>query len=478
MDPQQVTLTTALNVSRQLTDSLLDQDPATGALKPWLAKTWEANNDLTQFTFTLRDGVTFSDETPLNADVVKANFDALFKLGAKASLASQLLAGYTGTDVVDPTTIKVNFSAPNAQFLQGTSTTTLSMLGNASTKATPEERCQSIVGSGPFTLDSYTQNDSVELSRRAGYNWGSELRKHTGEALVQNISFPIIAENSVRTGGLASGEFDVIQDVPYADEARFKTDEFHLYAAANPGIPNSLFVNTTKGVLGDAVVRQAMQIGVNRDEINTLTGSTSGKPPTSALTSTTNGYVSQADAMKYNPDAAKAMLESDGWAMGADGIYAKGGAKLSATVTAFYAQDVLEAAQIQLKKIGIDLKLKMVTAGDFFGAVASHDYELLGAGLTRTDPDVLRVALSKESSSAWGVMDNPELESMLEEQSRTGDAAARQVIVAKIQALVIKEAYIIPTLETVQLHGSTNKVSGIVFDSASRVNLYDMAIAK
>ncbi|AIY02288.1 ABC-type dipeptide/oligopeptide/nickel transport system, periplasmic component [Arthrobacter sp. PAMC 25486] len=478
LDPQQVTLTTALNVSRQLTDSLLDQDPASGELKPWLAKTWASNDDLTQFTFTLRDDVTFSDETKLTADVVKANLDALFDMGAQASLASQLLAGYTGTDVVDPTTIKVSFSAPNAQFLQGASTTTLGMVSEATTKASAEERCQGILGSGPFVLDSYTQNDSVEISQRAGYNWGSELRQHTGESLVKTVSFPIISENSVRTGGLASGEFDVIQDVPYADEARFTSADYNLYAAANPGIPNSLIANTSKGLLGDATVRKALQMGLDREEINTLTGSASGKAPSSALTSTTTGYVSQADAMTFDAAGAKALLEGDGWTLGADGIYAKDGKALTISVTAFYAQDVLEAVQMQLKKIGVDLKLNMVTAGDFFGAVASHDYEFLGAALTRTDPDVLRVALSKDSGSAWGIIDNPELEKLLQEQAKTADADARQALVAKVQALVIKEGYVIPTLETVQLHASTSNVSGIVFDSASRINLYDMTVAK
>ncbi|WP_427015987.1 ABC transporter substrate-binding protein [Pseudarthrobacter sp. P1] len=475
MDPQQVTLTTALNVSRQLTDSLLDQDPATGELKPWLAKRWESNADLTKFTFTLRDGVTFSDGTALTADVVKANLDALFALGAKASLASQLLAGYTGTEVADASTFSVDFSAPNAQFLQGTSTTTLGMLAQSTTAATAEERCQTVIGSGAFVLDSYTKNDSVEISKRAGYNWGSELRKHSGEALTAHVSFPVITENSVRTGGLASGEFDVIQDLPYADEARFTTDAYHVYAAANPGIPNSLVANTAKGVLADTAVRQAIMMGLDRTEINTLAGSTSGKAPTSALTSSTGGYASQAVAMKFNADGAKAKLEADGWTLGSDGIYAKDGAKLTVTVTAFYAQDVLEAAQMQLKKIGVDLQLKMVTAGDFFGAVAKKDYEFLGAALTRTDPDVLRVALSAKSKAAWGVIADPELESLLAEQASIADAGKRADVVAKIQARVIDQAYVIPTLETVQLHASAAKVTGIEFDSASRVNLFDMA---
>ncbi|WP_285728062.1 ABC transporter substrate-binding protein [Psychromicrobium xiongbiense] len=478
LDPQQVTLTTALNVSRQMVDSLLDQDPKSGKIVPWLATTWKSNDTLTEFSFTLRDGVTFSDGSALTADAVKANFDALAKLGpAKASLASQYLAGYTGTTVTDPKSFKVTFSAPNAQFLQGSTTTTLGLVAQKSTEATADQRCQGIVGSGPFTLTSYTKNDSVNIAQRAGYNWGSELRGHQGVTYVKSVRFPIIAENSVRTGGLASGEFDLIQDLPYADEARFTNDKYHLFAAANPGVPNSLIANTTKGFLGDVNVRKALMMGTNRQEINDLTGSRSGKAPTSALTSSTPGYTSQADLMKFDPQGAKALLQKDGWTLGSDGYFAKDGKKLTLTVTAFYAQDVFEAAQIQLKKVGIDLQLKMVTSGDFFGAIASGNYELIGGALTRTDPDVLRVLLSKNAKSHWGIIDDPQLEDLLAKQAQTADTAARQKLIDDAQKRIIDQAYLVPLLETVQLHGASAKTTGLVFDSASRINLYDLRVA-
>lgn len=476
IDPQQVTVTTGLNVARQLVDSLLDQNPETGELVPWLAETWTSNGDLTSFDFTLRDGVTFSDGTELTADVVAANFDAAMQLGASASLVSQYLAGYLGTTVTDESSFTVDFSAPNAQFLQGASTITLGIVSAASTKETPEARCQSIIGSGAFVLDSYVQNDSLEIVKREGYDWGSELRGHTGEAYADSITFPIIAENGVRTGGLTSGEFDIIQDLPYIDEARFTTDDYTLYAAANPGVPNSLIANTSKGVLAEEAVRQAVMIGLDRDEINELTGTASGKAPTSVLSSTTPGFTSQAEEMEFDRKGAIKLLEGAGWVEGADGIREKAGQKLTATVTGFYAQDVLEAAQIQLKEIGFDLQLNMVTAGDFFGAIASGEFEFLGAGLTRTDPDVLRVLLSKDAKSHWAVVDDAELEVMLAEQARTADTDARQAIIDDIQAHVVEKAYVIPTLETIQLHASSSSVSGIVFDSASRVNLFDVKL--
>lgn len=476
VDPQQTSVTTSLIVGRQLTDSLLDQDPETGEIVPWLASEWEVSDDLTSYSFTLRDDVTFSDGTPLTSEVVAANFDAISGLGASASLANGYLAGYAGTDITSDTEFTVNFSAPNVVFQQGATTISLGILSADTVATAAADRCQSVVGTGPFVLDSYVPNDSVVISKREGYDWASTLRGHEGEAYLDTVTFPIITEASVRTGGLQSGEYDVIQDVPYVDESRFAGDAYHLYAKANPGVPNSLVVNTSRGVLADEAVRQAVTKGLDRDQINVLTGSISGHAPTSVLTSSTPGYVDLGDTLAFDADAATKLLEDDGWVLGTDGIYAKDGQALSFTVTAFYAQDVLEAAQIQLKDIGIDMQLNMVASGDFFGAIASGDYDALGAGLTRTDPDALRSLLSTASPSRWGIVDDAELEALLQEQAQTADTAARQDLIAEIQQIVGERAYVIPTLETVQLHGSRAGVDGITFDSAARLHLYDTAV--
>jgi peptide/nickel transport system substrate-binding protein len=146
-------------------------------------------------------------------------------------------------------------------------------------------------------------------------------------------------------------------------------------------------------------------------------------------------------------------------------------------VTAFYDQPMLELVQIQLREIGVDLQLDMVTAGDFFGAVASRDYDFLYAALTRTDPDVLRVMLSQQAASHWVVVDDADLEGLLAEQASTSDPEARQAVVDEIQSTVIDRAYLMPVVEAAQLHASAAGVEGIEFDSASRLNLYDVSVA-
>lgn len=474
LDPQQVTLTTALNIGRQLVDSLVDQDPETGEIVPWLATEYTSDDTLTEFTFTLRDDVTFSDGSALTPDTVKANFDALAALGSTAALASQYLAGYEATEVVDESTVKVTFAEPNAQFLQGASTITLGMLSDASAALSAEERCQTPVGSGPFTLANYTANDSVELAAREGYDWGSELRTHTGDAAIKKITFAITPEPGVRTGGLQTGEFDMILDLPAADEARFGTDDFTIYARANPGIPHSLVPNTERPVVSDPAVRQAMILATDRAEISELTGSSKVPAATGVLSSATPSFLAQDDALGYDLDAAEQVLEEAGWTVGADGVREKDGTRLSVSVTAFYGQDVLETAQAQLAKAGIELKLNMVTAGDFFGAVASKDFDFLGAALTRTDPDVLRVMFSSASAAHWAVIADAELDAQLAQQAETADVAARDAILDQAQQRIVEQGYLVPLLEVAQVHASQKGVSGVEFDSSSRIVLYDV----
>ena len=89
---------------------------------------------------------------------------------------------------------------------------------------------------------------------------------------------------------------------------------------------------------------------------------------------------------------------------------------------------------------------------------------------------MLRVLLSAASPARWAIVDDAALESLLIEQSQTSDVDARQDLVDQIQTMVAEKAYVIPTLETVQLHSSRAGVEGLTFDSASRIHLYDVMV--
>uniref|UniRef100_UPI000594F408 ABC transporter substrate-binding protein n=1 Tax=Nocardia higoensis TaxID=228599 RepID=UPI000594F408 len=166
IDPQQVGSSDTLYSLRETVDSLTDQNPETGEIVPWLAQSWEVGPDAKSFTFRLRPGATFSDGSPVDAQVVKDNFDAIPKLGTLAILAKGYVNGYVGTEVLDDLTAKVTFDQPNAQFLQATSTAALGLVSRADTAKTPQQRCSDgVIGSGPFVLSEYVPNQSITIAK-------------------------------------------------------------------------------------------------------------------------------------------------------------------------------------------------------------------------------------------------------------------------------------------------------------------------
>ncbi|MEV6508599.1 ABC transporter substrate-binding protein [Streptomyces sp. NPDC051642] len=477
VDPQQVGSNDTIYSVRQLVDSLTDQDPKTGKIVPWLAKSWEVSSDATTFTFHLRSGVTFSDGSKLTAQVVKDNFDAVPKLGALGTLAEGYLSGVKSTTVVDPLTVKVTFQQPNAQFLQATSTHSLGIESSASVKRTPQQKCsQGVVGSGPFTLKSYVQNQSITLARRTGYDWGSSLWSKKGEAYLDKLVFKVVPEAGVRAGSLQSGQVDAISSVGKANEAALKGGQVTLARRANPGAVFNLALNNSRPVLKDIKVRQAIEYAVNRQEIADTVFPTGTQPATSILARTTPDYENLGTDLSFDAAKAKSLLDAAGWKTGSDGIREKDGKKLSLTVKWFANsatnQPALELIQQQLKAVGIGIALKELQISQVATVQQSGDFDGLWGNLTRADPDILRTLYSTKLANAYRLPAGP-LDTALTQQAATTDAAKRKELAGQAQQLIVQNAYVVPVVELQTQLGVSKKVHNLDFDASSRIQLHD-----
>ncbi|MEV5840618.1 ABC transporter substrate-binding protein [Streptomyces sp. NPDC051985] len=477
VDPQQVGSNDTIYSVRQLVDSLTDQDPRTGKIVPWLAKSWDINADATEFTFRLRSGVTFSDGSALTAQVVKDNFDAVPKLGALGTLAEGYLSGVKATTVIDPLTVKVTFKQPNAQFLQATSTHSLGIESSASVRKSPQQRCSDgVVGSGPFVLKQYVQNQSVTLDRRSGYAWGSSLWSKKGAAYLDKLVFKVVPEAGVRAGSLQSGQVDVISSVGKANEAALKGGQVTLQRRANPGVVFGLGLNNARPLLKDAKVRQAVQAAVDRKQIADTVFPTGTQPATSVLAHTTPDYTNLAADLSTDPAKAKSLLDQAGWKAGGDGIRAKDGKKLSLTITWFpnaaTNQPALELVQQQLKAVGIDVVLKQLPVTQFATTVQSGDFDVVWGNVTRADPDILRTSFSTQLGNFYHLPASS-LDTALTAQAATTDTAKRAQLVAEAQKLLVRNAYNVPVVELQTQLGVSDKVHDLDFDSGSRVQLHD-----
>lgn len=477
VDPQQVASNETIYSVRQIVDSLTDQDPKTGKIVPWLAKSWDISSDTTTFTFHLRSGVTFSDGSKLTAQVVKDNFDAVPKLGALGTLAEGYLSGVKSTTVVDPLTVKVTFSQPNAQFLQATSTHSLGIESSASVKKTPQQKCSDgVIGSGPFVLKQYVQNQSITLAKRTGYAWGSSLWSKKGEAYLDKLVFKVVPEAGVRAGSLQSGQVDAVSSVGKANEAALKGAQVTLRRRANPGVVFGLGLNNSRPLFKDAKVRQAILYAIDRQQIADTVFPTGTQPATSVLAHTTPDHTDLASGLTFDAAKAKSLLEGAGWRTGGDGIRAKDGKKLSLTIKWFpnatTNQPALELIQQQLKAVGVEVVLKQLQITQFAPTLQSGDYDAVWGNVTRADPDILRSSFSTRLANFYRLPASS-LDSALSEQAATVEAAKRRQLVTQAQRLIVQNARYVPVVELQTQLGVAKKVHDLNFDASSRIQLHD-----
>lgn len=477
VDPQQVGSNDTIYSVRQVVDSLTDQDPRTGKIVPWLAKSWDISADATAFTFHLRSGVTFSDGSPLTAQVVKDNFDAVPHLGVLGTLAEGYLSGVKSTTVVDPLTVKVTFEQPNAQFLQATSTHSLGIESSASAKRSPQQKCSDgVIGSGPFVLKQYVQNQSVTLAKRRGYAWGSSRWNKKGEAYLDKLVFKVVPEAGVRAGSLRSGQVDAIGSVGRADEAALKGGQVTLQRRANPGIVFGLGFNNARPLLKDARVRRAILAAVDRKQIADTVFPTGTRAATSVLAHTTPDYTNLAPDLAFDAAKAKSLLDEAGWKAGGDGTRTKDGKKLNLTIdwvpNAATNQPALELIQQQLKAVGVQVTLKQLQLTQLTPTQQSGEFDATWGNITRADPDILRSSFSTKLANFYRVPASG-LDRTLSAQAATTDPEGRSKLVTQAQRSIVRDAYNVPVVELQTQLGLSTKVHSLAFDASSRIQLHD-----
>ncbi|MGQ4615391.1 ABC transporter substrate-binding protein [Nocardia sp. R7R-8] len=489
IDPFQVYWIEHRSLIRNFADSLTDQDPETGEIVPWLATGWQVGPDGRDYTFTLRDGVTFADGAPLDAAAVKTNFDAFTDLvrqtGGSAYGASYIV-GLESTEVIDPKTVKFHFTQPNSSFLQATSTTTLALLSPASFRKTPQERCQGdIAGSGLFVLDKYTPGQSVSLSRRAGYRWGSKLNHNTGEAYLDKVQVSYVAEDSVRTGNLVSGQIDIAwprNPFTVEDQRLIERSGGYLRSRPLPGVSFALFPNVSDGhPLADDQVRKALYRAI---DVKTYAATVYGAdyPVVSgAFNSTTPYFVSQAAKLAYDPNEAGRILDAAGWRIAPGEQYrSKDGKRLTLSLLTTTPGAGTELFQDQLRKAGIELRIDVVTAAERPAAITGGRYDLTENYFTRADPGALQFILVEQLANSKALARNAQspstaarVQQLFTRAVQATDKAQSAQAYGELQQLLIDDGVVFPLFERLQYAGIRNQVNGFRFTSESFLALND-----
>ncbi|MCW2943240.1 MAG: putative transporter dipeptide/oligopeptide binding protein [Actinomycetia bacterium] len=495
LDPHQSPADVAGLFTRPALDSLVAL-AADGTIHPWLATSWTVSKDLQTYTFTLRTDVRFSDGTAFDANAVKANLDHIAAPATKSQLAVGVLGPYTGTTVVNDHTAEVHFARPYSAFLAGLATAYFGIESPASLKQPEATLCSTkVIGSGPFIIDSYGVGQGISFHRNPAYHWGPQTAAHTGPAHLEKLTIKLVQEDSVRLGGLESGQFDAIASVPPVSVATVKANpQLNVLTRQAPGGNYNYYPNTTRGPFADVRVRKAFRDGIDFKTIIDRLYFGVFQPAKGALSPATTGYDHTVETQwSYNQAEANQLLDQAGYTTkDAAGYRTRNGQRLTVTWNFFKAgareqRDTL-ATQIQAaaKQIGIDVEFGATgTVGQFLAAFVKGDYDLADTSWQREDADSLRTLFATGSiptPAKFGInvarYSNPEVDAWLEQALAVTDPAAKAALYAKVQQRVNDDAIVFPVYVFNYVLGEQRKVHGIGWEPQAYPLFYDAWLAK
>ena len=380
-DGQRTTWSPTSDIVNMFQDTLvaLDWDGKTPI--PYLAKSWTVSPDGLRYVFQLRDDVQFCSGKKFTAADVVYSFERLRDPATRAPLAWRL-GNVKALRAADAHTLEYELSEPNSDLLLNlTSFTTAIHNRDSVEKHGKDYGTQAIDGTGPWCFESWTPRTEVVLKRHDAYRWGPAMYANKGPVKFERLSIKIVPEDSARVAAMLAGQFDVTHQIPLQFIQQVKASPNLVVQEAQPNFQLMYYgFKTTRPMVADRRVREAMNIAINRAEI--VRGIMLGQatPAYTFIDDATLDFDPATKGMiREDAERAKQLLDEAGWRPGPDGIRVKDGVRLAPKVyftqVAYFGR-VTEAIQGYMRRIGIDWQVMGFDSTIAFSKMSEQDYEL------------------------------------------------------------------------------------------------------
>lgn len=306
---------------KSLFDGLMDYEPGTTNLRPGLAESYEIAEDGQAFTFKLRSDVKFHNGREMTADDVKYSLDRVTNPATQSpgagffgsikgydQMADGSATALEGVSVVDPMTIKIELSRPDATFLHVMALNFASIVAKEAVMEAGDDFGKSPVGTGAFKLEEWTIGQKLVFAKNADY-W----RK--GLPYLDTITFEVGQEPIVALLRLQKGEVDIPGDgIPPAKFQEVMADPEQKARVIEGGQLHTGYItlNVKMPPFDNLDVRKAVNMAINKERITQVINGRA-VPATQPLPPTMPGYTDGYDGYPFDPDGAKALLAKAGF---------------------------------------------------------------------------------------------------------------------------------------------------------------------
>ncbi|MCX2721759.1 ABC transporter substrate-binding protein [Roseibium salinum] len=441
LDPHAVTAVNDFRILMNVYDGLVRYKDGTLEVEPGLAESWTISEDGKTYTFKLREGVTFHDGSPFNAEAVKFNFDRMlneehpyhdtgpFPLSFFFSTVDNVIAE-------DETTVTFELSAPYAPFLSNLAYPTGLIVSPEAVTQHGKDFGRQPSGTGAYKFAEWEANAKVVVTRNEDY-WD-------GAPALEAVVFRPITDGNTRIAEMLAGGLDVMVEVPPDSLQQFTGDDFKVLEQAGPHVW-FLILNAKEAPFDNKAARQAANYAIDKKALveNILQGTAevaAGPTPPAFAWAHNEGL----EPYPHDPEKAKELLKEAGY----DGeeltfYVTEGGSGMLDPVA------MGTAIQADLQEVGMNVKIETYEWNTFLGKVnpgLEGKADMAEMAWMTNDPDTLPFltlrtdAMPDKGGFNSGYYSNPKVDELLEKAREATDQGERAELYKEMQEIVHEDA--------------------------------------
>lgn len=464
LDPAQGGTFVGRIVFAAMCDKLIDIDAGL-TYRPQLAEAWSWSGDGKVLTLRLRSGVLFHDGTPLDGAAVKGNLDRYAT--AAYSRRKNEVKSIADVEVVDPTTVRIRLSEPDAPLLGVLADRAGMMLSPKAIAAHGQNIAGQPACAGPFRLVERIALQKITLQRFDKYWDGGRIH-------FDQVVFQPMPDTSVRTANLLAGGLDVVERLQPADRKWLDADRRVKVLASTALAYNTISINLNHGpraaasvLAGDARVREAFELSLDRNALIQVVFDGQFVATNQPHAVDSPWYIKERPVPERNLTRARQLLAEAG--------ALRPSFTLSVPNSPAESQ-VAEVIQSMAGEAGFDVKIEVLEANTLTDHTTKGNYEaalVIWSG--RADPDGnISIWLACDGFLNWGKYCNRQLESHLAAARRTTDPALRLAEYAAAAGIYLDERPHIFLYNYRWLWGVAAKVEGFQPHPDGIIRLHDV----
>jgi len=426
--PARMSWVEAANVVRQVGEYLTETGPD-NLTRPYLLDSWEANDDVTEWTLNLKQGILFNNGDELTTDDVMFTMSQWLDEDVGSSMLGLLsyLDGMDSVEQIDDYTIKLHLSAGNI----GVPEHLFHYPGVILHRSFEGDFLQQPIGTGPFTLEEYNQDERAVLKARTDY-WrdgedGSPL-PYLDEIVYVNLD----KDSSV--AAMLGGQVDSMYNPGPSQWQALNTSSDFVVHPASTAQTIVLRMRVDLEPWDDNRVRSALKMSQDREELLRLSYFNEGDLAIDAHVAPVHPAYAEKPIPSYDPDGARALLEE---------YAAEKGIELPLAVTLATKNDqsepeIAQALKEQAAAAGFDITLDITEPGGYWDRWTEVDLGLTSWTHRSLDTMVLPLAYTEEAIGNWNETRwvDEEFETLLREAEGTLDVEARRELMSQIEDIM------------------------------------------